>query len=34
MVTMGIEVARERHGFDYNDKVAVKNNWNELKKKY
>ncbi len=24
MVTMGIEVARERHGFDYNDKVAVK----------
>ncbi|MDP3312094.1 glycoside hydrolase family 2 TIM barrel-domain containing protein, partial [Lutibacter sp.] len=24
MVTMGIEVARERHGFDYNDEVAVK----------
>ncbi len=24
MVTMGIEVARERHGFDYNDPVAVK----------
>ncbi|MFD1293320.1 glycoside hydrolase family 2 TIM barrel-domain containing protein [Lutibacter holmesii] len=23
MVTMGIEVARERHGFDYNDEVAV-----------
>ena len=24
MVTMGIEVARERHGFDYNDREAVK----------
>lgn len=24
MVTMGIEVARERHGFDYDDSVAVK----------
>ena len=24
MVTMGIEVARERHGFDYNDETAVK----------
>ena len=24
MVTMGIEVARERHGFDYNDSAAVK----------
>jgi len=24
MVTMGIEVARERHGFDYNDDLAVK----------
>lgn len=24
MVTMGIDVARERHGFDYNDEVAVK----------
>ncbi|UMB59143.1 hypothetical protein MHL31_08610 [Lutibacter sp. A80] len=24
MVTMGIEVARERHGFDYDDEVAVK----------
>ncbi len=24
MVTMGIEVERERHGFDYNDSVAVK----------
>ena len=24
MVTMGIEVARERHGFDYNDEAAVK----------
>ena len=23
MVCMGIEVARERHGFDYNDKQAV-----------
>lgn len=23
MVTMGIEVARERHGFDYNDEAAV-----------
>lgn len=24
LVTMGIEVARERHGFDYDDKAAVK----------
>ncbi|RXP44341.1 hypothetical protein EC396_17900 [Lutibacter sp. HS1-25] len=24
LVTMGIEVARERHGFDYNDSTAVK----------
>lgn len=24
LVTMGIEVARERHGFDYNDTIAVK----------
>lgn len=24
MVTMGIEVERERHGFDYNDTIAVK----------
>lgn len=32
MVTMGIEVARERHGFDYNDKVAVKKQKERIKK--
>jgi hypothetical protein len=32
MVTMGIEVARERHGFDYNDEVAVKEQLDRIKK--
>lgn len=32
MVTMGIEVARERHGFDYNDTVAVKKQLERIKK--
>jgi len=32
MVTMGIEVARERHGFDYNDTVAVKEQLDRIKK--
>lgn len=32
MVTMGIEVARERHGFDYNDEVAVKKQYDSIKK--
>ena len=32
MVTMGIEVARERHGFDYNDEVAVKEQLERIKK--
>ena len=32
MVTMGIEVARERHGFDYNNKVAVKEQFERIKK--
>ena len=32
MVTMGIEVARERHGFNYNDKVAVKEQLENIKK--
>lgn len=31
MVTMGIEVARERHGFDYNDEKAVKKQLNRIK---
>lgn len=31
-VTMGIEVARERHGFDYNDEVAVKKQKERIKK--
>ncbi|MBT8183929.1 MAG: hypothetical protein KJN76_03745 [Eudoraea sp.] len=31
MVTMGIEVARERHGFDYNDAEAVKNQLEDIK---
>ena len=32
MVTMGIEVARERHGFDYNDSIAVKEQLENIKK--
>ncbi len=32
MVTMGIEVARERHGFDYNDEAAVKNQKERIRK--
>ena len=32
MVTMGIDVARERHGFDYNDAVAVKEQFERIKK--
>ena len=32
MVTMGIEVARERHGFDYNDEVAVREQKERIKK--
>ncbi|MGK0254890.1 MAG: hypothetical protein ACI9OE_002405, partial [Mariniflexile sp.] len=32
MVTMGIEVARERHGFDYNDKIAVKKQKERIRK--
>ena len=32
MVTMGIEVARERHGFDYNDSKAVKEQLEAIKK--
>lgn len=31
-VTMGIEVARERHGFDYNDKAAVAEQFERIKK--
>ncbi|OGS69654.1 MAG: beta-galactosidase [Flavobacteria bacterium RIFCSPLOWO2_12_FULL_35_11] len=31
MVTMGIEVERERHGFDYNDSVAVKKQLERIK---
>ena len=31
-VTMGIEVARERHGFDYNDELAVKEQLERIKK--
>jgi len=30
-VTMGIEVARERHGFDYNDSIAVKKQLERIK---
>ncbi len=33
MVTMGLEVARERHGFDYNDPQAVEEQLLELKQK-
>ena len=32
MVTMGIEVARERHGFDYNNEEAVKEQLERIKK--
>lgn len=32
MVTMGIDVARERHGFDYNDADAVKEQFDRIKK--
>ena len=32
MVTMGIEVGRERHGFDYNNKEMVRNQLNDIKK--
>ncbi len=31
LVTMGIEVARERHGFDYNDPAAVKEQLERIK---
>ena len=31
-VTMGIEVARERHGFDYNDEAAVAEQFERIKK--
>lgn len=31
MVLMGIEVARERHGFDYNDEQAVKEQFERIK---
>ncbi|WP_298262255.1 glycoside hydrolase family 2 TIM barrel-domain containing protein [uncultured Lutibacter sp.] len=32
MVAMGIEVGRERHGFDYNDTIAVNNQLERIKK--
>ena len=32
MVTMGIEVARERHGFDYNDQKAVTSQLERIRK--
>jgi len=32
MVTMGIEVGRERHGFNYNDTIAVKKQFKRIKK--
>jgi len=32
MITMGIEVARERHGFDYNDEVAVREQKERIRK--
>lgn len=32
LVTMGIEVARERHGFDYNDTIAVKEQLERIRK--
>jgi hypothetical protein len=31
MVCMGIEIARERHGFDYNDEAAVQEQFNRVK---
>jgi hypothetical protein len=31
-VTMGIEVGRERHGFDYNDEAAVQEQFERIKK--
>ena len=31
MVTMGIEVARERHGFDYNDSIAVQKQLEDIR---
>lgn len=31
MVVMGLEVARERHGFDYDDEVAVKQQFEAIK---
>lgn len=31
-VTMGLEVARERHGFDYNDEAAVAEQFERIKK--
>ena len=31
MVLMGLDVARERHGFDYNDAAAVKNQYEKIK---
>lgn len=31
-VTMGIDIARERHGFDYNDEAAVKEQFDRVKK--
>jgi len=30
-VTMGIEIARERHGFDYDDEIAVKEQFERVK---
>ncbi len=30
MVVMGLDMARERHGFDYNDSVAVKKQFDEM----
>ena len=32
MVTMGIEVGRERHGFDYNNKEMVQNQFEDIKR--
>lgn len=32
MVVMGLDVARERHGFDYNDEEAVKDQLEKIKK--
>lgn len=33
MVMMGLNIARERHGFDYNDEEAVKKQFEEVKQK-